>query len=399
MSAAGLAILLALAAVLWIVERRRRLLVERRERWLKAIVDNIPAAVYVKDRDGRYLMINRRLETLHAHPRNEVLGRTEYDFFPRDVADLLRANDQRVFETAEPFECEEVSHQPDGAHTYLALKFPLAEPGQPPHAVGGVSTDITDRKRQEERLAELNAELEHSLEETRAINHELESFSYSVSHDLRAPLRAIDGFARILEEDHAAALDAEGRRVLAVVRTNARGMARLIDDLLTFSRTSRRAMERAPIDMTALAREALDGLHLGAGLAEPEVVVSPLPQARGDAAMLRQVFANLIGNAVKFSRGRAAARVEVEGESRDQEALYRVRDNGVGFDPRYAEQLFGVFQRLHRSEQFEGTGVGLAIVQRIVHRHGGRVWAEGKPGAGATFSFTLPLARAEEEEA
>jgi PAS domain S-box-containing protein len=390
-SAAGLAILLAMATVLWIVERRRRLLVERRERWLQAIVDNIPAVVYVKDRDGRYLMVNRRLESLHARPRREIVGRTEYDFFPREVADVLRRNDQRVFATAEPFECEEVSYQPDGPHTYLALKFPLAEPGEPPHAVGGVSTDITDRKRQQERLAELNAELGRSLEETRAINHELESFSYSVSHDLRAPLRAIDGFARILEEDHAAALGAEGRRVLAVVRTNARNMARLIDDLLSFSRTSRRAMDFATIDMTALACEAVEGLQLGAGLAEPEVVVSPLPRARGDAALLRQVFANLIGNAVKFSRGRAAARVEVEGERRAGEALYRVRDNGVGFDARYAEQLFGVFQRLHRSEEFEGTGVGLAIVQRVVHRHGGRVWAEGKPGEGATFSFTLPV--------
>jgi PAS domain S-box-containing protein len=387
----------AAAAVLWLAERRRRRAGERRERWLQAIVDNIPAAVYVKDREGRYLMINRRLETLHAHPRAEVIGRTEYDFFPREIADVLRRNDQRVFETGEAYDCEEVSYQPDGRHTYLALKFPLAEPGSPPHAVGGVSTDITDRKRQEEQLADLNRELHHSLEETKAINQELESFSYSVSHDLRAPLRAIDGFARILEEDHGPKLDAEGRRVLGVVRTNARNMARLIDDLLSFSRTSRRAMEPQAIDMTALAHEALEGLHLAAGLDEPEVVIGALPRAHGDPALLRQVFANLLGNAVKFSRGRAGARVEVAGENTGGEAVYRVSDNGVGFDPRYTEQLFGVFQRLHRSEEFEGTGVGLAIVQRIVHRHGGRVWADGKPAAGATFWFTLPLEREEEE--
>jgi PAS domain S-box-containing protein len=395
--AVGLAVVAGGAAGLWLVERRRRRAGEQRELWLRAIVDNIPAAVYVKDREGRYLMINRRLEALHARQRSEVVGRTEYDFFPRHIADELRANDQRVFSTGEPFECEETSFQPDGSHTYLALKFPLAEPGQPPHAVGGVSTDITDRKRQEHRLAELNAELAHSLEETRAINQELESFSYSVSHDLRAPLRAIDGFARILEEDHGPALDDEGRRVLAVVRANARSMARLIDDLLSFSRASRRQMERATVDMTALAREAVNGLHLAAGLGEPEIEISPLPRAEGDASMLRQVFANLIGNAVKFSRGRAAPRVEIEGEQRGGEAVYRVRDNGVGFDPRYTEQLFGVFQRLHRSDEFEGTGVGLALVQRIIHRHGGRVWAEGRPGEGATLTFTLPTARLEGE--
>ena len=380
----------AAAAALWLVERRRRRGGERRERWLQAIVDNIPAAVYVKDREGRYLMINRHLEVLHAHPRAEVVGKTEYDFFPPEVADILRRNDQQVFSTGLPFECEETSHQPDGEHTYLALKFPLAESGQVPHAMGGVSTDITDRKRQERELAELNDELAHSLAETKAINQELEAFSYSVSHDLRAPLRAIDGFARILEEDYAPALDAEGRRVLGVVRTNAKSMARLIDDLLAFSRTSRRPMELAELDMTAVANQAVESLHLGGGLETPEIVVSALPPAQGDAAMLRQVFANLIANAVKFSRGRAAARVEVEGEARGAEAVFRVRDNGVGFDPRYAEQLFGVFQRLHKSEDFEGTGVGLAIVQRIVHRHGGRVWAEGRPGVGATFSFTLP---------
>jgi PAS domain S-box-containing protein len=378
------------AAGLWLLERRRRRSGERRERSLKAIVDNIPAAVYVKDREGRYLMINRRLELLHDHSRSQVVGRSEYDFFPRETADILRRNDQRVFETGEALECEETSLQPDGEHIYLALKFPLAEPGEPPYAVGGVSTDITDRKRQEEKLAELNAELAASLEETKAINHELESFSYSVSHDLRAPLRAIDGFARILAEDHGAALGDEGRRLLGVVRTNAKNMARLIDDLLAFSRTSRRHMDRAPIDMTALARGAVESLHLGGGLEEPEIEISTLPPAEGDAAMLRQVFVNLIGNAVKFSRGRAGARVEVEGARQGNEAVYRVRDNGVGFDPRYAEQLFGVFQRLHRSEDFEGTGVGLALVQRIVHRHGGRIWAEGRPDAGATFSFTLP---------
>jgi len=156
-------------------------------------------------------------------------------------------------------------------------------------------------------------------------------------------------------------------------------------------------MERAPVDMTSLAREAVNGLHIAAGLGEPEIEISPLPRAEGDASMLRQVFANLIGNAVKFSRGQAAPRVVIDGQLSPGEASYRVRDNGVGFDPRYGDQLFGVFQRLHKSDEFEGTGVGLALVQRIVHRHGGRVTAEGRPGEGATFTFTLPVARGERE--
>jgi light-regulated signal transduction histidine kinase (bacteriophytochrome) len=219
----------------------------------------------------------------------------------------------------------------------------------------------------------------------------MESFSYSVSHDLRAPLRAIDGFSRILLEDHAAVLNEEMRRLLGVVRSNTQRMGRLIDDLLAFARTSRQEMRVAPVDMDALARAALDDLGLAGGGGHARVTVAELPPARGDATLLRQVWANLIGNAVKYSRGAAEPRVTIEGDAVDGVVQYRVRDNGVGFDMAYAGKLFGVFQRLHRTEEFEGTGVGLATVQRIVQRHGGRVWAESRVGEGATFFFTLPV--------
>jgi signal transduction histidine kinase len=232
----------------------------------------------------------------------------------------------------------------------------------------------------EQRVAERTAELQ-------AVNRELESFSYSVSHDLRAPLRAIDGFARMLEEDYGERLDDEGRRLLGVVRGSSRQMGQLIDDLLDFSRLGRQAIARRPLDMAALAREVAATLTHGSAA---RVAVGALPPAHADAALLRQVWANLIGNALKYSGKRAEPRIAVGGGAEAGEDVYWVRDNGVGFDMRYADKLFGVFQRLHGADEFPGTGVGLAIVQRVVARHGGRVWAQGRAGEGACFYFALP---------
>ena len=235
-----------------------------------------------------------------------------------------------------------------------------------------------------ERVKAHAAELEAKVHERTA---ELESFSYSVSHDLRAPLRAIDGYARMLEEDYAGRLDAEAQRLIGVVRANARRMGQLIDDLLAFSRLGRQQPARARLDMSALACEVGHDLR---GNRPATIEVAPLPPAQADAALLRQVWTNLIGNALKYSAKKAEARVDIGAREDAGETVYWVRDNGAGFDMRYAQKLFGVFQRLHRADEFEGTGVGLAIVQRIVARHGGRVWAEGEPGAGACFYFSLP---------
>jgi signal transduction histidine kinase len=238
-----------------------------------------------------------------------------------------------------------------------------------------------------QHAAELEVRVHERTAELEATNKELESFSYSVSHDLRAPLRAVDGYARMLEEDHGTKLDEESKRLLRVVRDAAERMGTLIDDLLAFSRLGRQEPVRRALDMTALAREVTAELN-GAGLAR--VQLAALPAASGDAALVRQVWANLIGNALKYSGKRSDARVEIGGRAEGAENVYWVRDNGVGFDMRYAAKLFGVFQRLHRADEFPGTGVGLAIVQRVVLRHGGRVWAEGRPGEGACFFFSLP---------
>jgi light-regulated signal transduction histidine kinase (bacteriophytochrome) len=223
-----------------------------------------------------------------------------------------------------------------------------------------------------------------------AANKELESFSYSVSHDLRAPVRAISGFTRMLFEDHADQFNAEARRMLGVVQSEAQRMATLIEDLLAFSRLGRKPIQKTELDMAELARttfEALRTQHEG-----PEVGfrLGMLPSGLGDKTLIGQVWVNLLANALKFSSKREKPLIEVSAISDEKEHIYFVRDNGSGFDPRYLSKLFGVFQRLHHASEFPGTGVGLALVQRIVVRHGGRVWADGKPDEGATFYFTLP---------
>ncbi|HEV3008150.1 MAG TPA: ATP-binding protein [Burkholderiales bacterium] len=235
--------------------------------------------------------------------------------------------------------------------------------------------------------AELETRVRARTVELQMTNKELEAFSYSVSHDLRAPLRAVDGYARMLEEDYGQTLDAEGQRLLRVVREASHRMGRLIDDLLAFSKLGRQQPARRRVDMGALAAEVVAELR---GESKAAIEIAPLPAAEADPAMLKQVLTNLIGNALKYSGKREHPAVEIAGKVEGEEAVYWVRDNGAGFDMRYAEKLFGVFQRLHRQDEFPGTGVGLAIVQRVITRHGGRVWAEGKPGEGACFYFSLP---------
>ena len=258
-----------------------------------------------------------------------------------------------------------------------------------------VGRDVTERRRAADAERRLNEELEQRVAERtsqlEAANTELEAFAYSVSHDLRAPARAVDGYAGILMEDYGARLDAEGQRLCAVVRSEAQRMGRLIDDLLAFSRLGRAEMRTSRVDMGRLVAEVFEELAPPDRRARIALRVCPLPDVTGDPALLRQVWLNLLGNAIKFSGLKPQAVIEVSGRRDGGEVVYAIADNGAGFDMAYQAKLFGVFQRLHDDSDFSGTGVGLAIVQRVIQRHGGRVWAEGMVDRGATFFVALPL--------
>jgi light-regulated signal transduction histidine kinase (bacteriophytochrome) len=244
-------------------------------------------------------------------------------------------------------------------------------------------------------LQELNARLEEHVKERTAelenANKELEAFSYSVSHDLRAPLRAIDGFSKFLVEDYGSKLDSEAKRLLGLVRINTQKMDKLITDILTLSRISRSEHKLALIDMTKMAKSMFNEVVSSEEQAKLTFIVEELPSAKADAIYLKQVWINLISNSVKFSSGRKKPVIRIGGYTENEHNIYFVEDNGVGFNQEYAHKLFGVFQRLHKTEEFEGTGVGLAIVQRIIKRHGGKVWAEGIEDKWAKFYFSLPV--------
>jgi PAS domain S-box-containing protein len=349
----------------------------------RAIIDTASDAFVAIDRFGMVIDWNASAQRTFGWSRKQVLGRrlSQTIIPPQHRAAHDRGLDHYLATGEGPVLNKPIEisalHR-DGHEFPVELTIWPVTAGQST-TFNAFVRDITERRRAEERIQALNAEL-------RQTNRELEGFSYSISHDLRAPLRHIDGYARMLQEDAADALDGDSRRYLDEIGDAARRMGALIDDLLAFSRLGRKPVERVPLDMRQLVERVVEECG-GTG----KVTVGPLPEAQADPVLLRQVWVNLVSNALKYSAPRGEdLRVEVDGRREDDRIEYRIRDNGVGFDMRYADKLFGVFQRLHSQEEFEGTGVGLAIVQQIVARHGGSVRAESAPGAGATFTFDLP---------
>jgi PAS domain S-box-containing protein len=368
-------------------------------RFLDSMIENLPMIVVVKDAATlQFVRVNKSFETLNGISKSEVIGKDAHDLYSPAEADYMDLKDREALSRSTPLEIprQTVDTALAGLRTFYTMKMPIFDADGKPQYLLGISVDITERDLAENAIRELNVALEGKAGQLESTNRELESFSYSVSHDLRAPLRAIDGFAEMIEEDYRDKLDDEGRRYLSVIRHNSRRMGLLIDDLLEFSRLGRLPVTTDEVNVDSLVREVVQDVlateqsHANGDTAPPSIEIGPLPPVVGDRGLLRQVWVNLISNAVKYSSKNRNPMISVTGCKLDAENHYSVRDNGVGFNMEYAEKLFGVFQRLHRNDEFSGTGVGLAIVQRVVTRHGGRVWAVGKVNDGAEFSFALP---------
>lgn len=354
------------------------------EQRLQSILDNSTAVIFVKDTQGRYIMINHRYQALFKIDKNEIKGKTDYDIFPKEIADVFQTNDRKVMAAGVALESEELAPQDDGLHTYLSIKFPLFDQGGKIYAVCGMSTDITDRKAFEVELQQQKQELARS-------NAELQQFAYVASHDLQEPLRMITSYLELLERRYKGQLDAKADQFITYAMDGAVRMQTLIHDLLNYSRVGTRGTSFEQVDCAIIVKNALRNLQVAIAESKAKITHGPLPHLTADAVQLTQLFQNLISNAIKFRR-EDPPQIQIKVKQLNGEWLFSVQDNGIGIEAEYTERIFVIFQRLHSRMDYPGTGMGLAICKKIVERHGGNLWVESKPNEGSTFYFTLPEA-------
>lgn len=366
---------------------------------LRTFIKQAPTAIAMFDKDMKYLVASNQWYKDYGLEGEEIIYRSHYELFPNilDMPEWLdfhkRAQSGEVLEKDRDYYVHE-----DGSEQWIKWKLtPWFLNQQEQGGIIMYTEDVTAKVKYEEWLQETNTKLEsevaHRTRDLSLANNELEAFSYSVSHDLRAPLRAIHGFSGILLEDYSEALDREGVRLLNVVKANSVKMGRLIDDILAFSRLGRKDIKNEVIDMNWMVKVVVREISRSYEDDHYEVETGDLPKVSGDLTMIQQVLYNLISNAFKYSSKNALIRISIQAEVADDEVQFSIRDNGTGFDMEYYDKLFGVFQRLHSNDDYEGTGVGLAIVKRTIEKHGGKIWAESEPGKGATFYFTLNKAK------
>ncbi|WP_139793878.1 ATP-binding protein [Reichenbachiella faecimaris] len=361
------------------------------EKRFKTIYDYANVGICVCDRKGMILMVNRALQELLEYTEAELIGETFYsisDSGDLDEMDLdIRQYEKIVVGEIDHYVIEKKNTTKSGKEIIINKTVStVRDENEKVRFTVMIVDDVTNRKLNETKISNLNQQLEVQVEKMDVANKELEAFSYSVSHDLRAPLRAIDGFSKIILEDHEDEFNEESKRLLNVIIKNSGKMAMLIDDLLTFSRITRKITEFKPINF----EELVLGIIEEQALDESSFAIGTLPEAKGEPTLMKQVLSNLIGNAVKFSAKEEKPEITIGVHEMDDHYEFFVKDNGVGFNMAYYDKIFGVFQRLHTEEEFKGTGVGLAIVQKVMMKHNGKVWAESEEGVGTTFYFSLP---------
>ncbi|MGE5430601.1 MAG: PAS domain S-box protein [Syntrophomonadaceae bacterium] len=357
--------------------------VKLKSRQLQDIIDGAPSTIFVKDLEGRYLLINRRMEEILSISSEEIKGKTDFEIIPKDLAEYFKAHDMIVFSEGKAVQFDEEIDLPDGKHQFLLTnKFPLFDEQGKIYGICGVSTDLTELKL-------TNAELKQTMEALKRSNSELEQFAYIASHDLQEPLRMVSNYAQLLLKFYSNILDQRAFDFLNFIVAGTQRMNSLIQDLLSYARVTSKVQPFSACDLNSIVKEVLHYLQVAISESNAEINYDNLPEISGDPLQMKQLVQNLLTNAIKFSGGNKPV-ISISAERKEKEWIFRVKDNGIGIKPEQFENIFLLLHRLHSKEEYPGTGIGLALCKKIVERHGGRIWVESEEGKGSTFCFTLP---------